>query len=311
MERNCLQCNSVFVIAANNQKYCCIGCRVNATKKGKGLANCQHCGAVFHKTGSNHKYCSINCKLKKTILKRYDKCCKRCGRNFDTTHAGSIWCSLECANKDRCKPHIDVLCLCCGKEMSVTEILQKRKRYCSKECHNKCKLGRSLSVETKIKIGLSQKGKIVSAETRAKRSVTMSDLVLSGANNYWFKRGYIYSSKVGKKVFYRSSYEKKVLEYFEIESKIIGYDYESLKIPYLFENFQKHYIPDFLVQYVDGSQKLIEIKPSCFVDYPINLAKFAAAREYCESNNMTFEIWTEIDITALIEQERTSNEISQ
>jgi hypothetical protein len=55
------------------------------------------------------------------------------------------------------------------------------------------------------------------------------------------------------------------------------------------------YLPDFLVTYIDSKKEIIEIKPSTFVNYDINVQKFEAAKEYCQINCMSFKIITECD----------------
>jgi hypothetical protein len=84
------------------------------------------------------------------------------------------------------------------------------------------------------------------------------------------------------------------MEYLEKQPEILSYQCESLKIPYTYRKRKRHYVPDFVVDNV-----IIEIKPTRFMLKKINLAKFAAAREYCKQNNMEFKVLTENELRLL------------
>jgi len=49
----------------------------------------------------------------------------------------------------------------------------------------------------------------------------------------------------------------------------------------------------FLPKHTDGHQQILEIKPNWNVNNEINQAKFSAAKEYCNTNNLEFGVWTE------------------
>ena len=59
------------------------------------------------------------------------------------------------------------------------------------------------------------------------------------------------------------------------------------------ENKKRHYIPDFLVEYLGGRKVLYEVKPFERKGSETNKRKFKAAREYCKDNNMKFKVITE------------------
>jgi hypothetical protein len=58
----------------------------------------------------------------------------------------------------------------------------------------------------------------------------------------------------------------------------------------------RRYFPDFLVENVDGTRILVEIKPKRKLNQRIVMKKALAAKTWCEKNNMTFLFVTEIDI---------------
>lgn len=53
-----------------------------------------------------------------------------------------------------------VICKICGKEYRVTPSVAKYTKYCSKDCHNKSKLGKKLSDATKKKISEKFQGEL-------------------------------------------------------------------------------------------------------------------------------------------------------
>jgi len=102
------------------------------------------------------------------------------------------------------------------------------------------------------------------------------------------------------KMFYRSSWEKKVMEDLDKDMNVKAFYSESLKIRYFRKRGKKtvirNYIPDFHIVYKNGTEKIVEVKPECYVNEAVNVSKFIAARAYCKQNNMLFEVWTQKEI---------------
>lgn len=109
------------------------------------------------------------------------------------------------------------------------------------------------------------------------------------------------SEKATKRIRYRSSWEYYVCRFLDEQLDVVSYEYESIKIPYISNIKSKktrNYIPDFLVNYVDGSQKIIEVKRKTAINNSIVVKKAEAARKWCESlakegKPITYEMWTE------------------
>jgi len=112
------------------------------------------------------------------------------------------------------------------------------------------------------------------------------------------KVGDYYSEKTNTSLFYASSYEKRAMEILEMDRNVKSYGNCKFFINYTDPEKNKvhNYFPDISVEYGTGEKKIIEIKPESLVSKPKNLAKFAAAREYCGQNNLEFEVWTEKDL---------------
>ena len=112
----------------------------------------------------------------------------------------------------------------------------------------------------------------------------------------------------------RSSWEWRLMVYFDDTPNILCWSSEPMFIPYFnpVKNKMSKYYPDFLVKVreKDGSEKvkMIEVKPSketCMeaakskrdkLAVVVNQAKWEAARVFCQLNNMTFEILTELHL---------------
>lgn len=120
---------------------------------------------------------------------------------------------------------------------------------------------------------------------------------------------------IGKKApTYRSSWEFTFCAFCDNNPSVINWASESIQIPYRNPVTGKNtiYVPDFLIVYVDANQRqhteLVEIKPLKEVTMEsaktlrdkymvaINMAKWAAADNWCRANNIRFRVVTEYDI---------------
>lgn len=114
------------------------------------------------------------------------------------------------------------------------------------------------------------------------------------------KQGMHKSSKLGRDVFYRSSWEKLFFEYLDKNDDVITYEVESLRLPYVYGRSKKvkWYVPDVLVHYSKRTE-LVEIKPSRFAGSVKVKAKIAAAQTYCKEKGMQFKLLTEVELADL------------
>lgn len=108
----------------------------------------------------------------------------------------------------------------------------------------------------------------------------------------WYgTRGYYTSSKSSNTYHYRSKLELKYMEELDSDDNVIKWTYEEYHLYY--GNINGYdYIVDLYIEYVDKTL-LVEVKTEGHVYDSINMRKYAAAHEFCESHNMSFEIWTE------------------
>ncbi len=132
-------------------------------------------------------------------------------------------------------------------------------------------------------------------DNKAKQSLRQAECVKNGMLTKATRvHGYFENPKKSSKlVYYRSLFELNAVLYFESNADIISYEMEPYRIQYEHDEKIRNYVIDCLIEYADGRKLLIELKPSCHLKDPKNLAKFNAAELFALKMNMSFEIWTE------------------
>ncbi len=226
------------------------------------------------------------------------------------------------------KPPVTILCVICGVPREVP--WNSRLRTCSRVCGRQLakrtidkvafssaisagKLGkthRGVPHSEETKIVLSQKtgermrdhtrnpfiGKKRSLESREKQSNTRAKRFVDGSYEWmtWTEGGHVETKKAGK-IWCRSSWEKDVAIALDADESVVTFDIEPFSVAYeRIESGRKNlrrYVPDFLIEYIDGRKLVVEVKPPCHVTAAVNIAKFAAAREYCDKNCLEFVVW--------------------
>lgn len=103
-----------------------------------------------------------------------------------------------------------------------------------------------------------------------------------------------------KQIIYRSSWERLFMVYCDKKESILEWSSEEIKIPYIHEEKNRTYYPDFWVLMINKSgnrvEKLIEIKPHYQRTMKVNKAKWSAATKYCQDNKMEFLVMTEKEL---------------
>jgi len=157
-------------------------------------------------------------------------------------------------------------------------------------------LGRSVKESTKEKLREANLGKSLSAEHRLAISegVVRHKLQkgLKGAAGF---RGMHYSDKCDNPVKYKSSYELSFMKALDADPDVLYYLYEPMAIRYEYLSFVRHYIPDFQVVR-QNCIELIEVRPRNLQSDSKSIAKFQAARRFCELCKWTFLLVSREDI---------------
>jgi len=139
-----------------------------------------------------------------------------------------------------------------------------------------------------------------------------------------FKQGYYQPKNTDKytgdlnKIIYRSSWELTFMQFLDNNPSIHRWASEPFPIPYVKPTTGRvhRYFPDFFVEYLDkdgnAKKEIIEVKPAQQtrrtrsrnpktklyedITYAINIAKWQAAKQFCDDNDITFRILTENEI---------------
>lgn len=70
----------------------------------------------------------------------------------------------------------------------------------------------------------------------------------------------------------------------------------GIRIPYMFENIQYNYVPDFFIEFISGEKLIEEVKGRIILH---DLEKQNACKSYCESNNHRYRMIMGTDINDL------------
>jgi len=141
-------------------------------------------------------------------------------------------------------------------------------------------------------------GKHHSKESIKKMSESICNQINNGRNLYAnHEKGYFHSDRLNEDVWYDSSYEKIALKIFEKDLNIVKFGRSYMKVPYIYKEKEKFSVPDFRLTFVDGSEKIIEIKPERKLKLiEKERIKVEAISIYCIANGLLFETWTEKDL---------------
>lgn len=157
--------------------------------------------------------------------------------------------------------------------------------------------GKKTPPDVRLKQSKVARGRKASVEARKNMSIAQLKAIKEGKkripSNGNFICGHFYSTKNKKIIHYRSSYELMAYNLLEVNNNVSCYRVEPLAIEYRMNGKTRLYIPDILILYKNGNKKIVEVKPKRMLSEFINKKKIAAAKEYCQNNNMEFAVWTE------------------
>src|ERR1700688_72277 len=117
-----------------------------------------------------------------------------------------------------------------------------------------------------------------------------------------YHRGTYVSVKSGQSCSYRSGWELQYMQWLDACPTVKDWSYESVIIPYVSNSKTgkiRKYWPDFLVEYIDNHQELVEIKPSKRLVQAKVKKKLAAAGDHCRAHSLTLVVLTERELVGL------------
>lgn len=135
-----------------------------------------------------------------------------------------------------------------------------------------------------------------SPEERERRSLAQIQRMLENPKMYAKGKGAVVSAQKSKRktsFWVRSSYEQAAVRLLETNHDVKVFEYE--RRCYL---DSRYFLPDFIVEYRDGSKTLVEVKASWVLDMPSEhkeSVRLDLARRFAKKHGMAFEIWTEKD----------------
>jgi hypothetical protein len=203
------------------------------------------------------------------------------------------WCNKSFFSKQRrerkfcCIQHFR---LWSKGNINKNPISEEKKEKISKYWKNR-KRGAN-SIEHNKKISSARKGMKFSKKHRESMSLKKIQSYESGEYNSSFfgKQEKYISIKTKELNHSHSSYELTMMKKFDNNSSIAYWTKNhKIKIPYILDENQHYYIPDFLITYVDGTKEIIEVKGYIY-NKDMFKAKNDACRTFCDNNNIKFNI---------------------
>lgn len=82
------------------------------------------------------------------------------------------------------------------------------------------------------------------------------------------------------------------MKHLDASPSIIDWNYECMRIPYMYNNNKRWYVPDFIVTFESGVKEMWEVKPEQFLDTERVRNTTAAGTSYCGSNSMIYRLLT-------------------
>lgn len=286
-ERACECCNKIFNSPKKYTRFCSPACINTSTKKHEDVKNtCLECNKTFMVSfvKRDRKFCSRSCAT--NFINK--------NRTEETSNKISTTQKERFENKTNIHPFL-------GKKLTE----EHKQAISSSRIINGSSIGNKNPMYGKRGIDNPNYGIKRTKETKEKHSIIKTSQWINGKyNNVNFnsiyKRGNYFSLKLNKEIYYRSSWEKQVFEFLDKQKEVSSFIVEPFSLPYYYDNQTRRYIPDLLVAYSDGTQKLIEIKPEYLLSAIKNKAKFESAQNYCNEKGIIFEVWTEKTISNLL-----------
>lgn len=277
---------------------------------------CDACSKQFtHRYNKTHAertkhFCSTTCvsegkKVNPGMPRYRDGTCERCGQPFthkrrNTNASAPRFCSHSCA-ASAISTRLNLAAHMNTPEARARSI-ETHRQTCAKwksgELPNPL-IGRSrppVSDETRAKLRAKNGGvhnafygKKHTVETRERMREARTKLIIAGKMRwalFGHKAGEHTSSKLGRNVHFRSSWEEATMQWLDANPDVITWDYECVRISYTYDNHKRWYVPDFLITFADGHREMWEVKAREFVAAEKNVLKTAAAQAYCAANDI-------------------------
>lgn len=92
--------------------------------------------------------------------------------------------------------------------------------------------------------------------------------------------------------YYDSDPERKFMDFVETDDKVLKWTKNhGIRVPYFnLDGRLAHYTPDFLIEFTNGDQEIVEIKGRHLINNPITITKSKAAKEWCQKRGIKYTL---------------------
>lgn len=242
-------------------------------------------------------------------LGREDKICQQCGNSYPGYHSGKKFCSTLCYMKARTGTYHhsiktkgkiakgNIGKIVSEKTRKLQSIAQQgRPSWCKGLTIKTSKILREKVNRAKANGSNLNRRHLSPGEyhhtqkTKMKMSEIRSIKIMKGETSNGNKNGWYFSTKLNRNIRYLSSWEERAFILLDKNPEVVSFNPSPFRVSYLFKGEERFYIPDIKIE-VGSQSTVIELKPDCFKNYPINQAKFKAARSFCDKTNLNFKIF--------------------
>jgi hypothetical protein len=98
---------------------------------------------------------------------------------------------------------------------------------------------------------------------------------------------------------FKSGWELNYMKFLDNDPMVKCYSYEPFFLMYISNNNSgklRKYFPDFLIENIDGTKILVEVKPAKKVDNRVNKKKADAAMLWCREHGVNYKVVTEVEL---------------
>lgn len=290
---------------------------------------CDVCGKTYEKKYAKAQLeakihrCSLKCAYAARGLgsrggKVIIRTCAHCGKELPPKTAGSTHTKLSFCNHKTCyaawrrehpEEYAENTAAMHTPEVAV-KISEKIQTRMQQPDYVHPRQGKPHSQETKDKISRHHKeigcllgkkngmfGHKHTKQAKESMSEKHADLLVKGLQRPYGKNSqkgtFENPLKSNRPAHYKSGWELAFMRWLDLNPAVASWEFESVRIPYYYNEHKRWYVPDFIVTYSDGSRKMYEIKPKEFVNSEKVLLKEQAGKSYCDQQGIDkYEILT-------------------
>lgn len=271
--------------------------------------DCAACGVEFEVNQSSKdraRFCSYDCFLstRKTRQPPLQVKCECCEKLFEVPFShgpGRRFCSKSCSSSGKNNSMF-------GKPGSMTGKAAWNRGKKKENCDSLKTMGEKISQVLKEKFAsghMSNKGEKnpnfgntadkISPEKKTTFSKAAVERVRRGVSGYktGHLKGVFRGHKASEDVKFKSSWELLAMLYWEQQGDITSYSYEPLVVQI---DETRRTVPDFLVEYSDGTKEVCEIKPTAIQNIPQNRDKLLLTKCALKDLGYTYRLIGDDDI---------------